>query len=267
MCPPFTIDNREPNNALMLSGAAPYDVARAFDQFLKLYRTIIGLGGVVYLMPSPGDFQDIPFVANLGLVPYPFYRKLLVSNFTSLPRVGEDGVGAWFFASLGYDVLKCPCKWEGEADLKWLYGDTYVGGYGQRSTIEAYDWMCDEFGMNVIKVRLSDPRLYHLDCSLTLLSRERVLVAASALDPDDLKKIHGVANVVVVPEQYVYDGWTNSIRIGDTILHHSRDAGSGVAFRKLLELIGLNLELIDLSEFDKSGADLSCLVMHLNQQC
>ncbi len=42
---------------------------------------------------------------------------------------------------MGYKTAISPYKWEGEADLKYLYGNKYIGGYGIRSNIKAYEWM------------------------------------------------------------------------------------------------------------------------------
>ena len=46
-----------------------------------------------------------------------------------------------FFELMDYQVHMCPFKWEGEADLKYLYDNVYIGGYGIRSDIQAYEWM------------------------------------------------------------------------------------------------------------------------------
>ena len=92
----------------------------------------------------------------------------VVSKFTSPPRRGEDAVGARMFDAMGFDVRLSPYRWEGEADLEHVRDSLYVGGYGQRSTREAFDWMTGSFGMDIVEVRLPDPRLYHLDCSFFL---------------------------------------------------------------------------------------------------
>jgi len=62
----------------------------------------------------------------------------------------------------------------------------------------------------------------------------------------------------------VYDGWTNSVRIGNTIFNNPRDEKSAGALRKVLDKHGFELETIDLSEFNKSGADLSCMCLTMS---
>ena len=54
---------------------------------------------------------------------------------------------------MDYEVHMCPFKWEGEADLKYLYDNVYIGGYGIRSDIKAYEWMEEKFDMKIIKLK------------------------------------------------------------------------------------------------------------------
>src|SRR5262245_15276692 len=96
---------------------------RATVQFLELYRNIAS-EALVYLLPTPqvADLQDLVYTANLGIVleHFPGRKTVIISNFTSLPRIGETPVGVRFFQEMGYDVHVPPAKFEGEAELKHL---------------------------------------------------------------------------------------------------------------------------------------------------
>lgn len=251
---PLSVSNREPNNVLMFPDDV-YDKNRACKQWMTLYKRI-SREALVYVLPGHNYLQDLPFVANLGC--YIGNNKILLSNFTSPPRRGEAEIGRRFFESFDYSVYQSPHCWEGEADLKKI-GNTYIGGIGQRSTSEAFQWM-KNFDLNIVEIELTDPKLYHLDCVLMPL-KEKLLVNTSALSDQDIGKLEQVAEIVSVPEQHKYEGWTNCIRLGDVVLHGL--SKSWLAFERLLGKHGLHLEFFDLREFDKSGADLSCLVMHL----
>lgn len=258
---PLSVSNRVCNNVLM-DGLRAYNKEKACQQWMELYRYLSG-EGLVYILPAHDDLQDLPFVANLGCyLPHMLADVVLISNFTSEPRRGEAFHGKRFFQSFDYVVMQSPYKWEGEADLKWVRDDIYVGGVGQRSTKEAYQWMSVEFGMNITTVNLTDPKLYHLDCAFLPLDSSEALVATSALSDDDTKKLEKIVDIIEVPKHAVHDGWCNGLVIGDTVLHGSSDYDDELA--KLLYQHGYGIEVFDLSEFDKSGADLSCLVMHLN---
>ena len=69
---------------------------------------------------------------------------------------------------MGFKVIPCPYLFEGEAELKYLRDNIYIGGYGIRSEKESYDWMASEFDMNIIPLELTDPYNYHLDCTISL---------------------------------------------------------------------------------------------------
>ena len=157
---PFSFSARVPNNKWMEEQPVDQrepDRARAMLQFLELYR-YVSSEALVYLLPTPRgcDLQDLVFTANLGIVPQHHANgsTVIISNYTSVPRRGETAVGRAFFESMDYDVHVAPHRFEGEADLKHLYDDVYVGGYGMRSELATYEWMERTFGMKIIKVRI-----------------------------------------------------------------------------------------------------------------
>ena len=53
---------------------------------------------------------------------------------------------------MNYETYIVPNKWEGEADLKYLKDNVYIGGYEIRSEIETYQWMEQNFDMNILKL-------------------------------------------------------------------------------------------------------------------
>lgn len=253
---PLSVSNREPNNVLM-THSDPYDKERACNQWLKLYHRITR-EALVYVLPGHDDLQDLPFVANLGCHLHHKPDTILLSRFTSKPRFGEPPVGRRFFSNF-YRVIQPPYCWEGEADLKRVSDNIYVGGVGQRSTRQAFEWMRGGLGMEILEIELSDPALYHLDCVFLPLPQGKALVNVSALTADCIRHLGKIVDIIPVPEQYKYDGWTNALMLGDTILHSA--ISSSEAFAE--HMPDFRLECFDLTEFEKSGADLSCLVLHL----
>jgi arginine dihydrolase len=280
---PFSFSTDVANNAWMEDLAEEErqpDLKRAMTQFLELYR-FLASEGLVYLLPTPrvDELQDLVFTANLGIVlghlePAP----VVLSNFTSEPRRGETAVGAPFFESMGYETRVSPYRFEGEADLKHLHDNVYVGGYGLRSEIETYEWMEREFEMEIVKVRETDPYLYHLDCTVFPITRDDALVCTEMFERDELAALERHTNVIDVGIDECYSGICNSVRLSNTVVNSSHlhglrrgteDYRYEIAKNRRLEDIAANLAMevayFNLSEYMKGGALLSCMVMHLNR--
>ena len=278
---PFTLDTAVPNNIWMQEmekEELKINKGKAYRQFLDLYQFVAG-NSLVYTLPSTGNFQDLVYVANMGLQ-LPHIKEenhIIMANFTSEPRQGEEKVGKPFFELMGYKTHTCPFKWEGEADLKYLYDNVYIGGYGQRSDIQAFEWMEKEFDMNIIKIEMVDEYLYHLDCCIFPLTKDKTLICTELFTPEELAQISQYTNIIDISIDDTYNGIANSVRLGNMILCASNiseltraDENYEAEKHKIntLEKIcfneGLEPVFFNISEYMKSGAMLSCMMMHLN---
>jgi len=279
---PFTLSTSDPNNIWMqelTDDELAINRPKAYKQFMDLYNFMAG-GSLVYLLPSEGTFQDQVYVANLGLY-LPHIKDenhILLSNFTSHPRVGEELVGETFFKQMGYKTAISPYKWEGEADIKYLYDNVYIGGYGIRSNIKTYEWMEENYGMDIIKVAMTDEYLYHLDCSIFALNPEQTLVCTELFDPSEIKQMEKHTEVINIDVEDALGGLTNSVRLGNMILcasnisemkktdeYYEGEKHKLETLEKICSNAGMEPVIFNLSEYMKSGAMLSCMVMHLNR--
>lgn len=278
---PFTLDTANPNNIWMQEmekEELKINKGNAYRQFLDLYQFVAG-NSLVCNLPATGNYQDLVYVANLG-IQLPHLKDsntIIMANFTSEPRQGEEEVGKPFFEAMGYEVHNCPFKWEGEADLKYLYDNVYVGGYGIRSDIKAYEWMEKEFDMKIIKLEMVDDYLYHLDCSIFPLTQEKTLVCTEMFEEDELAQLEQHTEVIDISVDDAFNGLTNSVRLGNMILcasnlsemtradeNYEAEKAKINTLEKICFNEGLEPVFFNLSEYMKSGAMLSCMMMHLN---
>ncbi len=282
--PPFSYSTAAANNIWMEElddEERKPDHQRAMAQFLEVYR-YLAAEALVYLLPTPQveGLQDLVFTANLGIVLE--HRdgdpSVVISNFTSEPRRGETPVGVAFFEAMGYDTQVSPSRFEGEAELKHLHDNVYVGGYGIRSDKATYEWMERTFDMKVVPLGHDDPYLYHLDCSIFPLTREDTLVCTELYERDELAELERHTNIIDVSIDDAYAGICNSVRVANTILNashiHELKAGTEdyrneISKNRRLEDIAsdnaFEVNFFNLSEYHKGGALLSCMVMHLNR--
>ena len=282
---PFSYTADRPNNAWMDDlNEKERQVSRtkALAQFGQVYQHIAA-DALVFLLPTPrnSDLKDLVFTANLGIVleHLPGRDTVVLSNFTSEPRVGETAVGESFFEAMGYTVHVAPHKFEGEAELKHLRDNVYVGGFGIRSDRRTYDWMEAEFGMKIVKLEMVEQYLYHLDCSIFPVTTEDTLVCTELYTKEEVAELGRFTNIVDVSVDAAFSGICNSLRHHNLILNgshiHSLKAGTDEYFeevKKNRELedaairLGLEVNYFNLSEYHKAGALLSCMVMHLNRR-
>jgi len=282
---PFSFATDVPNNKWMEDmpvADRTVDRSKAIAQFFDLYH-FLSARALVAILPTPRDclLQDLVFTANLGFVPEHLAaeRVVVLSQFSSPPRRGEEAVGARFFGDMGYEVHPCPHPFEGEAELRYLYDNVYVGGYGQRSSREAYDWMEEEFDLKVIKVEERDPYCYHLDCSVFPVTGEQTLVATHLFSPAELRELEAFTEIIPVDEDVAMMGGCNSVMLGEVWLngtiiedlsrdhpHYAPEKRKNELLESIASQLGKEVRFFDLGEFQKGGASLSCLVMHLNRQ-
>lgn len=266
------------------------DGESAFGQWTDLYM-FLNQNALVTIMPSPANKEglaDHVYAANSGILIGDTY---VVSNFTSEPRTPETPVIEQFMKTMGCNVVVCPFKFEGEADMKYvgkLNGkDTYFAGYGIRSTKEAYEWMMKEFDINIIPIKMTDERCYHFDClffQLTCSSnlsstKANVMCCTEIISNEDKEKIKKYCNIIHVPEKLADYGVTNCVRCGSYILCASdfndldpeidgevyyTERDKNQFLEDAISEFGMEPVFVNLSEFAKAGAMLSCNICHLN---
>lgn len=285
---PLSLSAQIANNAYMENMSPDQrvvDLDLAIAQFLSLYQHI-ARHAIVYMLPSSPGLQDQPYVSNLGLVlPHCENDTVIISRFRSPPRVGEDRIGTDFFKLMNFVVEQPPeffaaepVYFEGEADLKHIRGNVYIGAHGMRTSRNALTWAAERFGMEIVPFAVTDPYLYHLDCCFLRLTEEAVLLCTSLADPKCLKAIEQHCEIIDISVELARAGITNCLLLpgemicDSTIVKLSKESSSYPIERSKIERLesmcsrfGRTLRVFCMSEFYKSGALLSCLIMHIRQ--
>jgi len=258
------------------------NITKALKQFFELY-SFIASEAFVLPVPTPRNclnLQDLTFVASFGVVLEHLTTEdvVILPNFTAEGREGETELGMKFFEMAGYNTYVSPYKFEGEAELKHLHDNVWVGGYGIRSDLKTYEWMEREFDMKIIKLQEVDEYLYHLDTTVFPITRKHTLVCTELFTRRELAELAQYTEIINVSVDDCYSGICNSMRLHNVILNasHISELELGTEEykvelcknRKLVDIaseLGCEVRFFNLSEFLKGGALLSCLVMHLNR--
>jgi arginine dihydrolase len=285
---PLSLSAKIPNNAYM-EDMRPREreicLDRAIAQFISLYRHI-AQHALVYMLPSTPGLQDQPYVSNLGVVlPHCKQDTVIISRFRSTPRIGEDRIGADFFNLMNFAVAQPPATFddeplyfEGEADLKHIRGNLYIGAHGLRTSRNALAWAAERFEMEIIPFRITNRYLYHLDCCFLRITGQAVMLCTSLADRMCIRAIEQHCDIIDVSVEHARAGITNGLLMPGEFLCDSPIVGLGkehpsypIEKSKIerLETIcsrfGCALRVFCMSEFYKSGALLSCLIMHIKQ--
>jgi N-dimethylarginine dimethylaminohydrolase len=280
MCEPSAFSADVCNNALMAEiapEARKVDRAKAYAEWQTLYR-LLSRETSVYLLPA-GRFdtglQDQVFVANLGVV-IPEANLAVVSRYSSSVRVGEERYGKTFFDDMGYGrVLHSPYWFEGEAEMKRLAPFVYACGYGIRSDLRSYQWMAAQMAghapVQLVFLQATDPKMYHLDCLLFPLADNCAMICTKAFTKAEIGTLEAHIDIVDVPLAAGHAGACNMVRVGKKLFsfsypHSNKEENrvQCIAVEDACRRCGYEPVYVDLTEFTKGGADLSCMVMHLD---
>lgn len=278
MNPPFSFSCEVPINIYMKQLSPKertINIDLAIEQWHTLYDHLTSVG-IVYTVPAKEGLQDQPFVANLGVILHDRPNLAIISNYKKETRRGETPVGVEFFKMLGYETVVAPKFFEGEAELKWIKDDIYVGGYGVRTTINALEWFEETYGITVIKNKAPNDYSYHLDCLLQPINHEAVITDPKRLQPETLKELEKLVAIEAMTNNEQQRG-LEMICVNKLIMTHDAlktlkhsdpqydiEKDRLKRYAQIASKYGMDFKGIDISEFEKSGAGLACLVMHLN---
>ncbi|MEV6206198.1 dimethylargininase [Kitasatospora sp. NPDC051914] len=179
LCPPTHFAVRYAINPWMDPGQ-PVDRAAADRQWRRLCAVLRSLGHeVLTLDPLPG-LPDMVFTANGATV---VGGRVLVARFKHAERAGEATAHRRWFDRAGFRPVHTATRVnEGEGDLL-VAGRRILAGWGFRTTAPAHREAQHLLGLPVVTLRLVDPRFYHLDTALTVLSDDQIMYWPPAFAP------------------------------------------------------------------------------------
>lgn len=258
MCPPTHFEVRYAINPWM-DPTAPVDTALAMAQWEHLVDLYRSLGHRVDLIePVPG-LPDMVFAANGAVVAG---GRVLAARFRDAERRAEAPVYRDWLAHNGFrDIREPEHVNEGEGDFlvtrRWV-----LAGTGFRTDTRAHLEAQEHLGRPVIGLRLVDPRYYHLDTALAVLSGDDVMYLPEAfspgsravlgeLFPDAVKA--GPADAAVLGLNAVSDG------------RHVLLAAEAVGLAARLAERGYEPVGVEMSELRKAGGSVKCCTLELRE--
>jgi arginine dihydrolase len=258
MCPPTYFDIEYEINVWMHEDDQPSKEAAA-EQWQKLYEIYAQqLGWHVELAEPVNHLPDMVFATDCCTI---ISDKIMLSNFRYPERQPETDQYERWFRGHGYTNFKrTEHKFEGGGDTL-VFGNKIIAGYGFRSDRQAHDELAEYFGREVISLRITDPRFYHLDTSLAVLDNKTVVYYPGAVDKDSREHLQqAVPNLIEAAEEEAQGFGLNAVSDGRTIICSNESESLLQKYRAA----GFNVIGTPILEFRKSGGGVKCLTLELN---
>lgn len=235
----------------------PVDSALAITQWERIRDVYSALGHEVsYIDPLPG-YPDMVFAANGATV---VDGRVLLAKFRHGQRAGEATAYDAWFATNGYRAVRRPALVnEGEGDLLTV-GRRILAGSGFRSDPGAADEAREHLGVEVVGLTLVDPRFYHLDTALAVLSDDEIMYFPAAFSAGSravLERLYPDA---------VLAGEADALVFGLNVVSDGRhvvlpEPATGLA--AVLAARGFRPIGVDVSELVKAGGAVKCCTLEL----
>ena len=243
----------------------PVDPALAGKQWLRLREALVGLGHTVHELDPEPDLPDMVYAANGGFL---LDGIAYGAQFRHPQRAPEVDAHRRWYQRQGWDYVVPAAAAEGEGDLAWT-GELILAGYGYRTEPAAHRHAEEVFGHPVLSLQLVDPRFYHLDTALAVLSqhpggdpdRPRVAYFPGAFSPASQRLLRRLYPDALLADQ------TDAARFGLNLVSDGRHVvlnaeATGMAAK--LAAAGYQPVPVELSELKKGGGSAKCCVLELH---
>ena len=263
MCAPKFYDVNYVINPWMSGNVNRSSRQRATDQWNSLHGALQRFADVALVEPQPGS-PDMVFTANAGLV---HEGVAVLSSFYHPERQGEEPHFRRWFEDSGFAVCDVPraTPFEGEGDALFeADGSRLWAGHGLRTREKSHRQLTELWDLEVVSLRLVDPRFYHLDTCFCPLFNGHVMYFPAAFDAESQRKIerhYAPEKRICVSEPDALRFACNAVNVGRTILLNQ----ISVELRARLEASGYDVIQVELGEFLKAGGAAKCLVLRLSE--
>lgn len=243
------------------------DKDAAYAEWAHLKEAYQSVGLETHVLEGQQGLPDMVFCANQSL-PYiseSGNKKVIMSIMHADQRKPEVAHVQKWYEGNGYEIIELDSAeihdFEGMGDAIWHYGKKLIwGGYGFRSSLDAYSVVSETYEVPIIALELLDNKFYHLDTCFCSLDENSALIYPEAFTNDGLELIHALIPNVIEASTYEAeqlfacnatsaDGKNVFIQEGCTEVNNE------------LEKTGFVVHQFSTGEYLKSGGSVFCMKM------
>jgi lysine-ketoglutarate reductase/saccharopine dehydrogenase-like protein (TIGR00300 family) len=263
MCPPDWYEVDYVINPWMEGNIHKSSRDAAVAQWQGLYQILQRNAQVEKIVPQSG-LPDMVFTANAGVT---VGRRFVLSRFLYRERQGEEEHFKKWFKKHGFEVFELPADlpFEGAGDaLLDRQGACLWAGYGFRSELDSHPYLARWLDIEVLSLRLIDPRFYHLDTCFCPLEGGSLLYYPQAFDAYSNRLIEQRVppdKRIAIEEADAVRFACNAVNIGRHLIVNQTSA----ELRERLAAAGFQTVETPLNEFMKAGGAAKCLTLRLTE--
>ncbi len=236
---------------------------RAVEQWQNLHHILKDHAIVDLVKPQKG-WPDLVFTANAGLV---LGQNVVLSRFYHKERQGEEPYFKEWFSSQGYTVYELPkdLPFEGAGDAlldregRWLWA-----GYGFRSELDSHPYLAKWLDIEVLSLRLTDERFYHLDTCFCPLAGGYLLYYPPAFDSYSNRMIEmrvPPEKRIAIEEADAVNFACNAVNVDSVVIMNK----TSDSLKQRLTDAGFQVIETSLTEFLKAGGAAKCLTLRVTE--
>ena len=264
MCSPDYFEVNYSGNEFMKDNIDNVNKSAAMEQWKALKNIYETLNFKVDLIEPGKDLVDMVFTANQSL---PFIdksgsKKVILSKMKNEQRKNEVPYFRDFYKNRGYEIIELPDEveyFESEGDCVIDYERNILfGGYGYRTQERVYDIVSEYVNYKIVKLKLINPVLYHLDTCMSVLNKDTVVIAESAFDEERLSAVRSYfKNIIKADEEENMKYFVCNCHCpdGKNVIVQK----GSVNFKNDIIKNGFNLIEVETAEFMKSGGSVFCM--------
>jgi N-dimethylarginine dimethylaminohydrolase len=237
------------------------DTELAVKQWEKLRETLVGLGHVVHVLSAQAGLPDMVYAANGA---FSVDGTVYGAMFRYPQRVGESAAHRdWYAAAGAWHFVEPTAVNEGEGDFAYLpgvLGGLVLAGYGFRTDPAAHAEAQEALKRPVLSLRLTDPRLYHLDVALAALDDTNVVYHPEAFAAGSREVLARLFPDAVLADE------ADAVAFGLNLISDGRHAvlnSEATALAAKLRAAGYEPVHVELGELKKGGGSVRCCIAEL----
>jgi len=257
LCPPTFYDIRYEINPWM-DVDDKIDKAKALEEYNTLTYAYDQLGIAYDELGCVEELPDQVFTTDLGHAENNIFIK---ANFKYPERQQEAGIAEDYFRTKGFEIKTMPddVYFEGGDLLK--IQDTYIFGYGKRSSKEAATHLSEMLGKKILSIELPDEYFYHLDTCVAPLNAETALVNEQALTEEGLTAIRKQFKTIISTTQSDNKNFAcNLVTLENDLI---MTQGISNELKDTLTQKGFRIITVPMSQYLKGGGSVHCVSMEI----